>query len=268
MSDIERPADNTEPQDGAPDMKKYEGHFALAGKGSGCSNELLGKVCLVGFLVHDRSSAWTEEYVQKIESVLEKAAFLLKEKSGLSDNRLQVTYAFDAMPVQYKFERENFGVVVKDVLELYGFTSASDYQKHYKKKFKKTEAPLIFFINRDFRSFALEDASAQKNTASSEYSFVSFHGDTDSCVRTLIHEVLHQFGAIDYYLPDSVKAVAGQIFPESVMLHGMEIDDLTRYLIGWDETPSEAALRFLDETASVTPEEIAEARKKDKDNDW
>lgn len=268
MSDFEIHADNADPQDDAPDIKKYENHFALAGKNRGCSGELLGKVCLVGFLVHDRTSAWSEESVRQMETVLDRAAFLLKEKSNLSDNRLQITYAFDAMPIQYKYDRENFSVVARDVLEQYGYKDAGSYQTHYKKKFKKSEAPLIFFINRDFRSFALKDDSEQKNPASSEYSFVSFSNDPDSCVRTLMHEVLHQFGAIDYYLPERVKTAAEQLFPESIMLHGTEIDDLTRYLIGWDKTPSDAVFQFLEETASVTQEEIDEARENDRDNDW
>lgn len=270
MSKTEKPADEkskTE-QDEQIDISRYQGHFALEGKNKGCSEVFLGKVCLVGFLVHDRTSAWTEENVKQMKHVLQKAAHLLKEKSKLSDNRLKISYAFDSVPVQYKYEREDYMRVVEDVLEQYGFSDAASYQAHYEKRFKKTEAPLIFFINRDFRSFASCDVSKNENKNSGEFSFVSFDDDPEACVRTLIHEVLHQFGAIDYYLPKKVKEVAQELFPESIMLHGLEIDDLTRYLIGWDNTPTPAALQFLDETADVTEQEIKEAREKDKDNDW
>lgn len=52
------------------------------------------------------------------------------------------------------------------------------------------------------------------------------------------------------------------------MLHGLEIDDLTRYIIGWDKKLSDKAKQFLNETSGVTEKEIAEAREKDRDNDW
>ena len=264
MADLERPeTGGTEAPNGSEktDMRKYEGHFALAGKDVGSVRRFRGKVCLVGFLVHDRASAWQEKDVEQMKTVLQKAAFKLKEQSGLTDNRLQVTYAFDSVPIQYKYNRDNFSRVTNDVLEQYGYPDAGSYKAHYEKKFKKDEAPIVFFINRDFRSFA-------HTMSSSESCFVSYSDDAESCVRTLMHEVLHLFGAIDYYLPERVKEAAQKIFPESIMLHGEEVDDLTRYLIGWDKEPSAAALAFLDATADVTEEEIAEAREKDADNDW
>lgn len=245
--------------------KSYAEHFALAAKGKGCSGKLYGKVTLVAFLVHDRSSAWKEDDIEKIKSVLKKAAWLIKEKSGLTDNRLKVSYALDDVPVQFRYDGENYEHIVHEVLKQYGFDNAADYQAHYEKKFKKHEAPLIFIINRNFRSFA---RNVESGASGSEYSFVSFNDDTDSCVRTMIHEVLHQFGAIDYYLPETIKQTAEKLFPESVMLRGWEIDDLTRYLIGWDKKLSDKAKQFLDETSVVTAEEIAEAREKDRDNDW
>lgn len=247
---------------------EFAGHFALAAKDKGCSKKLYGKVTLVAFLVHDRSSAWKQDDVDKIKAVLDKAAKLIKEKSGLTDNRLRVSYAFDDVPIQFRYDGENYEHIVHEVLKQYGFDNAADYQAHYEKKFGKTEAPLIFIINRNFRSFARNTESDSTGSAGSEYSFVSFNDDVDSCVRTMIHEVLHQFGAVDFYLPDKVKQVAENIFPDSIMLKGQEIDDLTRYIIGWDKKLSDKATQFLSETSTVTAEEIAEARERDKDNDW
>ena len=86
----------------------YSGHFALAAKGKGCSGKLYGNVTLVAFLVHDRSSAWKDGDIEKIKAVLEKAAKLIKEKSGLADKRLKVSYAFDDVPIQFRYDGENY----------------------------------------------------------------------------------------------------------------------------------------------------------------
>ncbi len=262
MSDMQTEQDFAVPEQNE-DLNKD--HFALAAKNKGSSGQLLGNVVLVGFLVHERNSAWKKEDVDAMKLVLQKSAEILKTQSGLSNHRLKVSYAFDTVPVQFRYDREEYSRVVNAVLKQYGYETAAAYQAHYKKKFKKDEVALIFFINRDFRSFAWNTESEQSK---GEFSFVSFNESKDACIRTLIHEVLHQFGAIDYYIPARVKAAAQKIFPESIMLHGMEIDDLTRYIIGWDEEPSAAAAHFLEEIKDVTPEEIAKAREKDKDNDW
>lgn len=244
---------------------EFAGHFALAAKDKGCSKKLYGKVTLVAFLVHDRSSAWKQDDIEKIKAVLAKAAKLIKEKSGLADHRLKVSYAFDDVPIQFRYDGDNYDRIVHEVLKQYGFNNAADYQAHYEQKFKKDEAPLIFIINRNFRSFA---RNVESGANGSEFSFVSYNDDAESCVKTMIHEILHQFGAIDYYLPATVKQTAEKLFPDSIMLRGWEIDDLTRYIIGWDKQLSDNAKQFLEEISGVTAEEIAEARELDKDNDW
>ena len=53
-------------------------------------------------------------------------------------------------------------------------------------KFKKDEAPLIFIINRNFRSFA---RNVESGASGSEYSFVSFNDDTDSFFGRLIGNI-------------------------------------------------------------------------------
>ena len=84
----------------------------------------------------------------------------------------------------------------------------------------------------------------------------------------MTHELLHQYGAIDFYLPAKVSAVTRKYFPNSVMSSGIIIDPLTRFLIGWDQAPREHVLRFLEETKTITMEDIWEAYRKDSKNDW
>ncbi len=248
------------------DQNRFDGHFALEGKNKGSIKEFLGKVCFVCILVNDRRSAWSSEEEEKIKDVIQTAANEIKRQSGLTDNRLKISYAVDKVPIQYVFDRyesENIDRLVKDVLVQYGYEDVASYQEHYKRKFKKKEVPLIFFFNRDFRAFEHMDY-----LNGSEYSFVAFSGDEKECMRTLIHEVLHQFGAIDYYLPDRVKETAQKYLPDSIMESGSKLDDLTRYIIGWDKEMSESAISFLENTADITDKEIADAREKDSDNDW
>ena len=266
-------ATNTDTSDNS-DISRYNGHFALAGKHKGCCNQLLGNVVIVSFLVHEEKSAWKKQDIQVFEQVLKKVADILEKESGFSKNKLNIAYAFDALPVQVKFDRDDYSQIVSKVITRYGdYKSVAEYQTHYKKKFKRDEAPLVFAVHRDFRSFAKMESSASteeylKN--SDELSFVSYSDDVDSCVKTLIHEILHQFGAIDYYVHDEVKNVANRLFPGSIMTSGLNIsvDPLTRYLIGWDDTPDDVVFEFLESTKNITEDDIREAYIKDKENDW
>lgn len=250
------------------DISEYADHHALKAKNKGCSQKLLGNVCVVAFLVDEERSAWKPDEVDEMEEILESAINNIKKQSGLTDNRLSISYAFDVVPVQLKFDRNLDHQVVECVMDSYGYSDTSSYQKHYEKKFSKDEAPIVFVLSKSFRSFAVIDRSEEENTDSDEWSFVSYTGDKASCERTFIHELLHQFGAIDYYYPEAYSKAAEKILPNSIMNSGTEIDSLTRYIIGWDEEPDEKALQFLEETKDVTEEEIAKARKKEEDNDW
>ncbi len=262
--------DSSSPGDGEEKVpfciEDYGNHFALSGMNSGCSNAMLGKVCIVAFLVQEQGSAWKDRDLDAIVQVLKKATELIKAQSGLSDNKLAMSYAYDKVSVQLKYDRKNYPQVERDVLEQYGHQSAAQYQEHYEKKFSKDEAPVVFIFNKDFRSFA--GKSSERDSSDDEWSFVAYSGNVERCVVTLVHELLHQFGAIDYYYPERVKEVAEKLFPDSIMLHGSTIDPLTRYLIGWDEEIDEKAAEFLMATKNVTEEEIRMARIRDRDNDW
>ena len=74
------------------------------------------------------------------------------------------------------------------------------------------------------------------------------------------HELLHLYGAEDYYIHDDVRAAAMRLFPDSIMLNADPsgtVDSLTAWSIGWTEQPDADAERFLAETAHLTPDMLA-----------
>ena len=253
-------------------LPEYENHFALRAKAKGCSTTLLGNVCLVTFFVNEEMSAWHSQEIKCCKDALKEIQTILQDQSQLSQNRFQVSYALDVVSVQLNFDRDAHNKLETNVLQQYGdYDNSAAYQKHYEEKFQKDEAPVVFVLNRDFRSFAFSSEKktpSESETSSNEASFVSFCDNAKSFVRTYIHELLHQFGAIDLYLPEKVKEVADKHLPNSIMNGGDQIDPLTRYLIGWDEVPQAAAIQFLEETKDITADDIKDAYEKDADNDW
>jgi hypothetical protein len=77
-----------------------------------------------------------------------------------------------------------------------------------------------------------------------------------------IHELLHLYGAQDFYLIDEVKEAAEIYLPCSVMGSDEQVvktDDLTAYIVGWTAELSGSALQFLDATAHLTMQDKYDA---------
>ena len=124
-------------------------------------------------------------------------------------------------------------------------TASADLEAEY----GVDEAPILFYLNHSGRAYALP----YQNGNFSEYA-IFFNAD-EGAVRYR-HELYHLFGAKDFYYPAEVTSVAESYFQNSTMLVSEEAvtDDLTAYLIGWTDTPSDSALAFLQDTAYLTPE--------------
>lgn len=75
---------------------------------------------------------------------------------------------------------------------------------------------------------------------------------SQSSPNTILHEFLHQFGAIDLYFPPDTIASARRNFGDTVMIHGSYIDPLTCYLIGWKRDFSKEVIAFLEDTKHYT----------------
>lgn len=256
-------------EDTAIELQNIKDAFALQGKNAGCSLKLRGKVVLITFLINDGESHWEEEAEKAAIQMLRSTTARLMSDSGLNKGNLQIAYACCQVSVPYIVKRNNSKNCAVDVLRQFGYTTVQDYQRHYESKFSRDETAVTFLFNKEFRSYAhsidkgpgeIEDEQPNGE----EYSIVSFTPQNiPRSERTFIHELLHQFGAIDYYYPEVVKFKAEKILPNSIMNGGEIIDDLTRYIIGWDESPSEVALEFLDAIKLVTPEDVEFARRKE-----
>ncbi|MGN8913028.1 hypothetical protein [Anaerofustis butyriciformans] len=76
--------------------------------------------------------------------------------------------------------------------------------------------------------------------------------------NSLIHEILHLFGAADLYFPKEVSDITKEMFPESIMFNSAYnlIDDFTKYVTGIHDEPSALAKSFMEKTKELTGEYI------------
>ena len=79
------------------------------------------------------------------------------------------------------------------------------------------------------------------------------------------HELLHMYGAADFYYPQELKEIFSSHFSESIMLtnESTVVDSLTAYMIGWTSELKGSGLEVVEETAWMTKEFLAEAYHKE-----
>ena len=100
--------------------------------------------------------------------------------------------------------------------------------------------PFLFVFNTSYRNITYSANLLHPNW---QEEFSIYYGQQPMRDNMIVHELMHQYGAVDLYDlgSEGVEEISEQIFPDSVMLkqEGTEIDELTAYLIGWIDDPSE-----------------------------
>lgn len=233
----------------------FKNHFIFNKKNQGASKALTGNVIAVVFYVNDATSKWTEsaiaEYKVKIKKAYDKICLVARNNNV----DLNIRTASCQINVPIECTHNNTREWIRLALSGYSRDKASDYQSYFENKYNCDEAPVVFVFNKPFRAYA---QSANENYPTRDEFSVLASSESE---KTIIHELLHQFGAYDYYYPQIVYDAAKKYLPGSVMADGGDIDSLTQYLIGWKNTLGDNDALFLLLTQHLTPGDISQALK-------
>jgi hypothetical protein len=236
-------------------------HYYLGTRNTGASGALRGDVIIIHVLVSDMASNWMfPMHVAEYQNAANQMAARLMLEAMMSGTYLTVrsVYLQAMIPGIVDMSNPNIMPLIFNSL---GFLNASMMQMQYEQMYGCSEAPVIVAVNRPMRSFATMDNNRSFMRSPDEYCAVFRHTSGTFEPRVLIHELLHQFGAPDYYYPDVTVQAAYRHFPNSIMFqNGNEIDDLSKYLIGWTDTLTPTAMAFLRDTVSVNDAMLLAAR--------
>ena len=225
------------------DHPEIQKNYFLASRGKGASKRLRGRVVLLSCFLQRGGRPFSEDAKRNYYAALRDATLWLEEEAKkfrvpltLESMHFDIPVAKDATP------RDGFRLV-KDFLRS---ATVKEAQEYYEKRLGADETPFLLVFDEEGRSFAFEEAVGL--AAEDELSVVFRKKDGYSSF-TVIHELLHQFGAQDLYFPAAVRERAERYFQNSIMGIGkQEMDDLTAYLIGWKDTVSAATYWFLKDT--------------------
>lgn len=232
-------------------QKIYENHYYFCHKGQGSVKSLNGNVVVIVFFVNDEESKWTQTEINSCKRKYESAFSQLYAIAKHRKVNFKMKYAIGELTVPMICERTNKREWDKAIATGLGKEILPDYQEYYKKKHGCDEAPIMFVFNKPVHAYA-SNAKADTSPSFAEYSVLG----KDDNEKTIIHELLHQCGAMDLYFPELVLNHVEKIGYNSIMVgkgYGY-IDSLTSYLIGWSDEINDEACTILDVTKHITDE--------------
>ena len=225
-------------------------HPLLIERGRGTSQTLTGDVTLKAVFVSQADAPWSAEEISGVQQELLDAARLLEQDADAYGAELSLLIECHQADASSPFNRDGHKRWVRQIMRDAPTLADAGYPAY-------RESPVIFLLNEPGRAFASSSWLPEVEYA------ILFQGDGESVVR---HELLHLYGAEDYYIHSGVKAAAQELFPDSVMLSASgtaRVDSLTAYLVGWTEEPDEAAQRMLADTRGITLRAFNAAREAD-----
>lgn len=250
-------------------LEKYRNHVAFLALNQGCSLYCRGKIVLRVFFLDDSESSWTDEDRERFKTIVSSSASKILADAQCDKVAIQILASYADKRISCAVRpNENVRTWID---EIFGTGEIVDNQNRFRMAIECDESPIVFAFNKDFRSCA-RTAEDKKNVGRNhpEWSMVSYQksfGELD-VVHTIVHELLHQFGAIDLYYPEEITVAGEKFLGKSIMNCGMDIDDLTRMLIGWRTDLTDNAINFLEATKGITKEQVMDARRKEWEKRW
>lgn len=213
----------------------------LEDRDRGACGMLRGDIELTVVFLTVEGEPWTIEHLGGTIGSVTGAIATLHEEAAAHGVELNITPVYYSTTFHGDVDSENwFENAIATIPEFAGQTDWED-------------RPVLFALNIEGRSFARTGGSVRE--------YVIFYIENDA--GTVRHELLHLYGAEDFYFQEDVEAAAGEYFPDSVMLNSdydSVVDPLTAYLVGWTDEPDAQATAFLNAIASLTNEEVEIAR--------
>lgn len=209
----------------------------------GACRSLTGQVQLVVLFVDTPEAQWDPVDHVAFEGKISEAVDALEKEAAAYGTALSIEPETFSALVTKAFDDESY-------LLVHALLSVPQVKQQVNQTGLR-ETPLFLCLPEGGRSGAMSAYDEDM-----EYAILYANADTGS----IRHELLHLYGAQDFYLQEEVKAAAKASFPDSIMLDAdpaCTVDSFTAWCIGWIEQPDAAAERFLADTAHITPEMMA-----------
>lgn len=225
----------------------------------GTCYDMTDSICYLLIFLDDTESKWTEnDKAEFIEKKFEPTLNSLSKKAEKYNVKLSDKYA--------EFEKENKAPVVFDevidadvvtngsqdnvftaLATKMGYSSVKVMNESLKVTYDVEQIAYLIVLNKEGRSYKHSYVKSKRE----QFEFCVFFNKSiklngENCSSGIAHEILHLFGAEDYYDPygkNPEKAqMAQKLYPDDIMMRvfknidDAQIGEYTAYSIGWTDT--------------------------------
>ena len=233
--------------------------------GLGTCHTLEGDQTVVLFFIDDEESYWTEAEVRDftalrvipaLEFLCEEAAtwgielsFTVKRYSTPLSDGLSLRY--DGEVIQDFNRHGSTKDLPKQCAAVFGFENEIDFLAALTEEHKNENIIPLMLLSKDGTAISRPQLSEQiVDHMEHAILFTDRLSEREnnwrysrSRIATIAHEILHLFGAEDYYLTDGRLTLAEEHYPDDIMLldtydiSALRVREMTAYAVGWIREP-------------------------------
>lgn len=226
----------------------------------GTCRTLMGDISIVLFFMDDFQSNWTEKEIESfVLNDVEPGLKFLEEEAGRRGIGLNFCIKKVCSSLMYDGEVilsiKDTGLATTDVLyqaaRSLHYSSDEEMLADYKKQYG-TEVVCYTIFNKNGTSYAInpprgDTTKVEEHCIVFKYDLTSDRDDPIGAQASIIsHELLHLYGAEDYYAPASRKRLAQKHWPSDIMLKvkydiaDNNLGNATAFYVGWTNRVPEA----------------------------
>lgn len=228
----------------------------------GTCKKLEGNIVVLFLFADDSESNWDSDTLSKFEaSQTQKALTYLEEKAAQYGKNLKfIKKSYSVIGGQntiyskaIKKDGSSYDIsydALENICENMGYGTSDGLFTEVRKEYPNYEIVPIILLNKDGTSYARHAATADSAMPDHCIVFIRNLGITSAPflpgnrTSTIAHEILHLYGAEDFYNMEGRSALAGEYYPSDIMyyvdgfINRNKISDFTAYSVGWtDDIP-------------------------------
>lgn len=223
------------------------GKWALHAKNEGPCTRLLGKQMIIFIFVSTPKAIWSENAISDFFNVhANKTVTNLQRQAAKYGRSLQLQLRYFHQTLDHEVKATDYALFSEVFQKQFHNEDLPHLCEYYTQHFGIDGVGFALVLREGGRSFARSCHTEQ--AFRNEHVVLRIGRDASNVENTIMHELLHLYGAIDLYYPEKVAQAAATYYPNSVMYNPAhaEVDGLTAYLIGWTDKTDQYSQYFID----------------------
>ncbi len=217
-------------------------------------------LCYYIIFIDDNESQWNDnDKTEFVEKKFLPSISYLSNQSSTYNTTIKTDYKICEKSATYKGNIESEVVengaqydIFTQVASSLGYESPKKMNNSLKKELSAKQVAYLFVVDKEGRSYKLShsESNIERKTEFCVFFSQSIGYSDTTCYSTIAHEILHLFGAEDYYDPygnyPEREKLAKELFPNDIMfgtvtdVNEVHIGNYTAYSVGWiNELPEE-----------------------------